>query len=119
MSIFTDRPRGRDGNRLRRAYERLPTRQAFPRVQSKSPLRPCAAAVRNEVAYIEIFRIAFIQEFERDPINTTRITQAIRAVASPLNYDMSAVGQMASDLFAVLWRRDRIHVAGKNQHRRV
>src|SRR5205814_4413168 len=55
----------------------------------------------------------------RDPIDTTRILQAINAVAGLGDNDMSAVGQMPGNLFAVLWRRDRIHVAGKNQQGRI
>ena len=70
-------------------------------------------------AHIKIFCVGFVQKFDRDPINTTGIRQTINTVASLGNNDMFAIRQMSGDLFAVLWRRDRIHVAGKNQHRRV
>ena len=69
--------------------------------------------------HIEIFCIIFLEKFDRDPIDTTRVRQAINTVASLGNNDMSAVRQMSDDFFAVLWRGDRIHVPGKNQHRRV
>ena len=59
-------------------------------------------------ARIKIFRVAFFQKFDRDPIDTTRILQSINAVAGLGDNDMSAVGQMPGNLFAVIWWRDRI-----------
>src|SRR5215510_11017042 len=70
-------------------------------------------------AHIEVFRVAFFKKFKRDPVDTTSVSQTINTVAGLGDDDMSAVWQMPGDLFAVLWRCDRVQVAGKNQHRRV
>jgi len=42
--IFMARPRGRNGNLSPLVYERLPTRQVFPKAPSKPPLERCSAA---------------------------------------------------------------------------
>ena len=42
--IFMARPRGRNGNLSPLVYERLPTRQVFPKAPSKPPLERCSDA---------------------------------------------------------------------------
>jgi hypothetical protein len=72
-----------------------------------------------DAAGVEIFGASFVYEIDDDAINTTRVVQSIYTMAGLPNYDMPTVRQIFCDLLATLRWRNRIEVAGKNQHRRV
>src|SRR5712691_642365 len=70
-----------------------------------------------DAASVEIFGASLVHEIDDDAIDATLIAQSINAMASLRNNDMPTIRQIFRDFVAALRRRDRIHVAGKYQHR--
>src|SRR6266487_704823 len=102
----------------------FPRSSASLRLANKGRKRDACATSRRrghslDAARIEIPGAFFVHELDDDAIDTTLIAQSVRAMASLRNDDMTAVWQILRNFLASLRRRDRIHGAGKYQHRNI